>query len=153
MKFIVSSSSWRGGTPSYFGDTGLEPQPWDLLSSVKYSGFTQCLHPTVGTVPRIKTRPLLATSFPINYSPIIFRRYIVWATDSGGMRYYATSREVAGAIPDEVIEFFSWPNPSSRTMALWSAQPLSEMSTMNLRASKRRPARKADLTATCKPIV
>jgi hypothetical protein len=31
---------------------------------------------------------------------------------------YATSRNVAGSIPDEVIGFFNLPNPSSRTMAL-----------------------------------
>jgi hypothetical protein len=32
----------------------------------------------------------------------------------------------------EVSGFFDWPNPSSRTMALESAQPLTEMSTRNL---------------------
>jgi hypothetical protein len=42
-----------------------------------------------------------------------------------------------GTIPrgfkqDEVIKFFNWPNPSSRTMALRSTQPLTEMSTRNL---------------------
>jgi hypothetical protein len=58
-----------------------------------------------------------------------------------------------GSIPD-VIGFFSWPNPSSRTMALGSTQPLTEMSTRNLRGGKGRPARKADnLTAICEPIV
>jgi hypothetical protein len=45
-----------------------------------------------------------------------------------GFRHYATSRKVAVSIPDEVIGFFSLPNPSSRTMA----QPLTEMSTRNL---------------------
>jgi hypothetical protein len=38
----------------------------------------------------------------------------------------------AGSIPDEVIRFFNWPNPSSRTMALGSTQPVTEMSTRNL---------------------
>jgi hypothetical protein len=40
----------------------------------------------------------------------------------------------AGSIPDEVTEFFNWPNPSSRTtiMALRSTQPLTEMNTRNL---------------------
>jgi hypothetical protein len=57
---------------------------------------------------------------------------------------------VAGSIPD-VIGFFNWPNPSSRTMSLMSTQPLTEMS---LPGSKGRPARKADkLTAICEPIV
>jgi hypothetical protein len=39
---------------------------------------------------------------------------------------------------------FSWPNPSSRTMALGSTQPLTEMSTRNLTMSTGRPTRKAD---------
>jgi hypothetical protein len=34
------------------------------------------------------------------------------------LRHYATSRKVAGSIPDEVIGYFNLPNPSSRTMAL-----------------------------------
>jgi hypothetical protein len=34
----------------------------------------------------------------------------------------------AGSIPDEVIGFFNLPNPSSRTMAFVSTQPLTEMS-------------------------
>jgi hypothetical protein len=59
----------------------------------------------------------------------------------------------AGSIPNEVIGFFNWPNPSSRTMALGSTQPLTEMSTRNLPGGKGRPARKADLTAICKLIV
>jgi hypothetical protein len=67
--------------------------------------------------------------------------------------YYATSRKVAGSSPDEV-DFFNWPNPSSRTMALGSTQPVTEMSTRNLPVVKGRPARKADnLTAICEPIV
>jgi hypothetical protein len=52
------------------------------------------------------------------------------------------------------LDFFNWPNPSSRTMALGSTQPLTEMSTGNLPGGKGRQARKADnLTAICKPIV
>jgi hypothetical protein len=48
------------------------------------------------------------------------------------LRHYATSREVAGSNPDEVNGFFNLPNPSSRTMAQVSTQPLREMSTRNL---------------------
>jgi hypothetical protein len=36
--------------------------------------------------------------------------------------------KVAGSIPDEVIGFFTLPNPSSRTMYLGSAQSLTEIS-------------------------
>jgi hypothetical protein len=50
------------------------------------------------------------------------------------LRYYATSRKVAGSIPNDVTGFFNWPNPSIRTMALWSTPPVTEMSTKNLRS-------------------
>jgi hypothetical protein len=61
---------------------------------------------------------------------------------------------VAGSIPNEVIEFFNWSNPSTRTMALGSTQPLTEMSTRNLSGGKGRPASKADnITAICETIV
>jgi hypothetical protein len=67
---------------------------------------------------------------------------------------YATSRKVAGSIPDEVTGFFNWPNPSSLIMVLGSTQPLTEMSTGNLPGGNGRPALKADnLTAICEPIV
>jgi hypothetical protein len=51
---------------------------------------------------------------------------------SGGtswFRHCATSRKVAGSIPDGVIGIFHWHNPSGRTMALGLTQPLTEMST------------------------
>jgi hypothetical protein len=55
---------------------------------------------------------------------------------------------------NEVTELFNLPNPSSRTMALGSTQPLTEMSTRNLPGGKERPAREAgNLTAICEPIV
>jgi hypothetical protein len=44
----------------------------------------------------------------------------------------ATSRKIAGSIPEEVIGFLNWPNSSSHTMTLGSTQPLTEMSTRNL---------------------
>jgi hypothetical protein len=67
--------------------------------------------------------------------------------------FYATGRKVAVSIPDEVIGFFNWPNPSSRTMVLRSTQPLKEMSTRNIIGGKGQPARKADnLIAICEPI-
>jgi hypothetical protein len=50
--------------------------------------------------------------------------------------------------------FFSLPNPSSRTMALSSTQPLPELSTWCLPGGEGRPTCKADsLTATCEPTV
>jgi hypothetical protein len=46
--------------------------------------------------------------------------------------YCATNRKVAGSIPDGVIGIFHWRNPSDRTMALGSTQPLTEMSTRSI---------------------
>ena len=48
------------------------------------------------------------------------------------LRHCATSRKVAGSIPDGVIGIFYWHNPSGRTMALRLAQPLIEMSTKSI---------------------
>jgi hypothetical protein len=48
------------------------------------------------------------------------------------LRHYATNRKVAGSIPDGVVTIFHWHNPSGRTVALGSTQPLTEMSTRNI---------------------
>jgi hypothetical protein len=68
------------------------------------------------------------------------RRYI---PEDGTLQLFplSTLTKVAGSIPDEVIGFLNWPNPSSRTMALGSTQPLTKMSTRNLHGGKGRPAR------------
>jgi hypothetical protein len=43
----------------------------------------------------------------------------------------ATSRKVAGSIPNGVTGMFQRLNPSGRIVALGSTQPLTEMSTRN----------------------
>ena len=60
------------------------------------------------------------------------------------LRCCATNRKVAGSIPDGVIGIFLWHNPSDRTMALGSTQPLTEMSTRRISWGWRRPVREAD---------
>jgi hypothetical protein len=92
----------------------------------------------------------------VQYLHRFFWYWMLWLCEYGGtcqsswLRHYATSRKVAGSIPDEDI----WPNPSSRTTALGSPQPLTEMSIRNLPGGKGRPARKADnLTQFCEPTV
>jgi hypothetical protein len=68
-----------------------------------------------------------------------------------GTRLQAGRSPVRG--PDEV-DFFNLPNPSSRTMALGSTHPLTEMSTRTLPRGKKRPALKADkLAAIYEPNV
>ena len=48
------------------------------------------------------------------------------------LRCCVTNRKVAGSIPDGVIGIFLCYNPSDRTMALGSTQPLTEMSTRSI---------------------
>ena len=48
------------------------------------------------------------------------------------LRCCATNRKVAGSLPDSVFGIFHWHNPSGRTMALESIQPLTEMSTRRI---------------------
>jgi hypothetical protein len=56
-------------------------------------------------------------------------------------------------VPDEV-DFFNLSNPSSRSMALGSTRPLTEMRTRDLPRGKKRPARRADnLAAIYEPNV
>ena len=47
-------------------------------------------------------------------------------------RHTASNRKFVDSIPDGVILIFHCFNPSSRTMALGSTQPLTEMSTRNI---------------------
>jgi hypothetical protein len=56
-------------------------------------------------------------------------------------------------VSDEV-DFFNLSNPSSRTMALDSTQPITELSTRNVPGGKKRPARRVDkLAAIYEPNV
>jgi hypothetical protein len=48
------------------------------------------------------------------------------------LRHCATTRKVAGSVPDGVIGIFHWHNPSGRTIALGLAQPLTEISAKNI---------------------
>jgi hypothetical protein len=70
------------------------------------------------------------------------------------MNYDVISRQVTDSIPDEVNRYFNRPNPSSRSMALGSIQPLIEMSTKNFPEGKEGlPTRESDnLTAICESI-
>jgi hypothetical protein len=72
------------------------------------------------------------------------------------LRHYATSLKVVCSFLMRPLDFFSWSNPSSSTMALGSTQLLTEISIMNLHGGKGkgRPARKTDnLTSICEPTV
>jgi hypothetical protein len=53
----------------------------------------------------------------------VIQRWCSW------LRHCATSRKVAGSIPDCIAGVFRWYNPSGRTMAQGLTQPITEMST------------------------
>ena len=57
------------------------------------------------------------------------------------LRCCATNRKVAGWIPDGVIGIFHWHNPSERTMALGSTQPLTEISTRGISLGEKAASR------------
>jgi hypothetical protein len=48
------------------------------------------------------------------------------------LRHCDTNRKVAVSVPDGVTGIFQWLNPSGRTKALGSTQPLTKMSTRDL---------------------
>jgi hypothetical protein len=51
------------------------------------------------------------------------------------LRHCATNQKIAGSIPDGVIGIFHRHNPSDRTMALGSTQPLTEMSFLEVKTA------------------
>jgi len=91
--------------------------------------FTQVLCSNHGNSPWCQPerwKPLLCRSFFFIRYAVRVERCRSW------LRHCATSRKAAGSIPDGVIWIFHWHNPSCRTMALVSTQPLTEMSTRNI---------------------
>ena len=73
-------------------------------------------------------------SFVFLYLTVCVLR-VYWA--SGGVRGGVVVKalrykRVSGSIPDGVIGIFQWHNPSGRTMALGSTQPLTGKSTRNI---------------------
>jgi hypothetical protein len=61
----------------------------------------------------------------------------------------------AGSIPDDVIGYLNWPNPSSGTAALGSTQPVTEISipAIFLRCNGRPVSNADNLTAISELIV
>ena len=70
----------------------------------------------------------------LEYREFLLKHIHYFYGDRGGtvLRCCATNRKVAGSIPYGVIGNFHWHNPSDRTMALGSTQPLTEMSTRRI---------------------
>jgi hypothetical protein len=80
------------------------------------------IQPSFYILHRFLTDPFLSHFVPQYFS--------FWGTGwRSWLRQCATSRKVAGTVPDRVTRIFHWLNPSSRSMALGSTQPLTQMST------------------------
>jgi hypothetical protein len=82
--------------------------------------------------------PFIASSLSIHsYMLIVPNTHILMGhAVAQCLRHCATNRKLAGSIPDGIIGIFHWHNPSGRTMALGSTQPLTEMNTRNISWSK-----------------
>jgi len=84
----------------------------------------------IGCEDRIQTENVCEQGAEVLFSlSILWERGTRWRS---WLRHCATSRKVAGSIPDGVIGIFHWQSPSGRTMALGFTQPLTEMSTRNI---------------------
>ena len=68
-----------------------------------------------------------SSSYNMYYVRYLSKGATQWRRSS---RPCVTSREVAGSIPDIVIDIFHLHNPTGRTMALGLTQTLTEMSTL-----------------------
>jgi len=97
---------------------------YDISISVQYNYFSQIWH-----VHHIY--PLWHTSqiWRDSICPLSLGLYMTWYI---WLRHCATSRKVAGSIPDGFIGICHWHNPSGRTMALRLTQPLTEMSNRSI---------------------
>ena len=57
---------------------------------------------------------------------------VIGNRDGTVVKVLCQNRKVAGSIPDGVIGIFHWHNPSDRTVALGSTQPLRQLSTSSI---------------------
>ena len=106
----------------------------------QHSEEGKCLSSTWGTITASAFNFCLSHSFYLwkkkqrtALGCILYSTLYIWGTWwRSWLRHCATSRKVAGSIPDDVIGIFRWHNPSGRTMALGLTQPLIEMSARNI---------------------
>ena len=81
-----------------------------------------------------RNSPTSGLVLPLRLPCLIYRRPLSgnYCVSPPWLRHCDTSSNVAGSIPDGVIGIFHWHNPSGRTMALGSTQPLTEVSTRDV---------------------
>jgi len=87
--------------------------------------FVSCQHNSCMQINPLKYPPIRCLKF-YKENNHLATRWRSW------LRQCATRRKVAGSIPYVITEIFHWHNPSSRTMAMVSTQPLREMCARNI---------------------
>jgi len=93
----------------------------------------QPYHLHVPIVLKSGSLTLLESSGPVQVCNRIFFYTSIWGTWwRSWLRHCSTSRKVVASIPDGLIGFFHWHNPSDRTISLRSTQLLTDMSTSNI---------------------
>jgi hypothetical protein len=121
MRTEVSVFRWRCGLSTYLF-AAHRMTFWRSIVKVATAADAQTsIHITLQRNNTWHHACILTHNYYYYYYYILFR-----------LRHFSTSRKVTGSIPDDVTGIFHWHNPSGRTMALGSTQPLTEMSTRNI---------------------
>jgi hypothetical protein len=126
----------RSVSPEYFGYTLV------YCSDVKPGVIRAVTLLTSSGLYTLHFRQLLWKKYPIRPNLTLHLKKMLkivvyieqyWCRErSSAILFCAVSRKDAGSIPDYVSGIFHRHNPSDRTMALGSTQPLTEMSTRNI---------------------
>ena len=99
-----------------------------LIAEAFLSIFYTCKVANLVTVTKVRF-DLLNAKVRKHFREILYLWGTRWRSRS---RHCATSREVAGSIPDSVIGIFHWHDPSCRTMVLGLTQPPTDVNTSNI---------------------
>jgi len=127
IHIILLITLWPWGRLSLLTEISTRGISWGVKVDGVYGWQPHHLH--VPIVMMSGSLNLLEPSGPVQAYPrgcFTFPFHTWWHI---WLRHCATSRKVAGSIPDCAIGIFHSHNPSSHTMALGLTQPLTEMST------------------------
>ena len=109
------------------------PSTWQNQFPIPYKATAEIIVVLKLSIPRILAVNLFVL-FQLNaHNTLNTRTYVYRGTAvAQWLRRCATNRKVAGSIAECVIGIFHWHNHSDRTMALWSTQPATEISTKSI---------------------
>ena len=119
VRHVCWSETLRHTASVPFGPWVTSLPSWEVRTILSYSTLSILM------VRFAPTRPLTGTLFQF-----IWTICMCFGARGGiVVKVLHYNWQVAGSIPDAVVGIFQWHNPSGRTMALGSTQPLTEMST------------------------